>query len=104
MLVVVCLLCGLWALAVTLSGGGRFQIGALRVSSTSPGAPLLVALVTGLLAWALTLTGAGGDGHRHRAPTFIAILTVLAIGLNVMVQATPPPPANVFTCYHDQPL
>jgi len=30
-LVVVCLMCGLWALIVALSGGGTFHLGSLRV-------------------------------------------------------------------------
>ena len=103
-LVVVCLMCGLWALIVALSGGGTFPLGPLRVSSTSARNPLLLALASGLLAWALALTTSETDSHRrHRGPVLVAMLTLLAVGLNVMLQAQPALP-NEFTCYHDQPL
>src|SRR5688572_16990176 len=97
-------MCGLWALIVALSGGGTFHLGPLRVSSTSARNPLLLALASGLLAWALALATSENDSHhRHRGPVLVAMLTLLAIGLNVMLQAQPALP-NEFTCYYDQPL
>ena len=108
MLLAVCLLLGLWSLFITLSGGGGLQLGGLRISSSSPRNPLLIALVTGLLAWFLALTGSTGDDRVHRGPhrgtMFITLLTLLVIGLNIVMQATPPSPPGVFTCYNDQPL
>ena len=102
-LVGVSLVCGLWALILALSGGGAIYLGSLRLSSSSARNPLLLALASGLLAWALALTTDRESRHRHQGPMFVTVLALLAIGLNVMLQAQPAPP-NEFTCYYDQPL
>ena len=104
LLLAVCSLCGLWTLVITLSGGGELVFGSLRISSSSPRNPLLIALITGLLAWFLALTGRHGDHRPHRGTAFVTMLTAFVLGVNVLIQATPAPPPGVFTCYHDQPL
>jgi hypothetical protein len=103
-LAAVCLLSGVWALVLMLSGGGSVHLGTWRVSSSTARNPLLIALVSGLLAWFLALTDRSDGDRRRRGPAFVTALTLLAIGLNVMLQATPPQPSGVFTCYGDQQL
>lgn len=102
---VVCLVAGLWALAVTLwGGGGAIHLGGLRISSNSPRNPLVIALVTGLLSWFLALTSDRNERRPHRGIAFVAMLTLLVVGMNVILRATPPPPAGAFTCYQDWQL
>ena len=103
-LLAVCLVSSLWALAVTLRSGGDLQFGGLQITSNSPRNPILIALIAGLLAWFLALTGSRDDDRPHRGTVFVTLLTLLAIGSNILMQATPPPPPGVFTCYSNLPL
>lgn len=102
---VVCLVAGMWALAVTLwGGGGAIHLGGLRISSNSPHNPLVIALVTGLLSWFLALTAGSDQRPPHRGIAFVAMLTLLVAGVNVLLRATPAPPPDAFTCYQDWQL
>jgi len=92
-----------WAYAVTLSGGGVMHLGPLSVSSQSARNPLLVAVVCGLLGWAVSLRP-GATPPPRRGVRYAMALLALVIGLNLLLQVQPSPPEGVNACLFDLPL
>ena len=95
-------LTGIWAALLCLTGGFHLDLGIIRISSRAPRSPLLLSLVSGLLAWAVSLNGerraivrGAGIGRYLR---FGALMVVMTAGLNVLLMTAPAPPPEVHNC------
>jgi hypothetical protein len=113
MLLVLCAAATLWAVAVTWRGGFFIRLGALRVSSRSPGNIILIAVLSAIGVWRLSFPGRAGTLReewawwRRQASTAVAVvwrgvralrplasavtIAVVGVALDVYQWAGPPP-------------
>jgi len=108
LLVVVSVAAALFTIALA-RGGFRVDLGPLRLSShASPATPLIIALVTGLGAWALRLARNPGPavpaaGILRRA-RWALLVSALVVGLNSFFMLAPPPAPGTNNCVYVRPL
>jgi hypothetical protein len=94
-----------YAALIAMSGGANTSLGFLHITSRSPFRPLLLAAACGLVAWALSLARTADEAReapRPRAFTFVALLALMVVTLNILLLAQPPPPPPPFNgCFFD---
>ena len=101
-LVVLCALTTLWSVVLLLTGGFHVELGPIQISSRAPRLPLILAIVSGVAAWAMSMDGTArpvvrgtGLGRRIR---FALLVCALSAGLNAVLMTSPAPPLDVNNC------
>jgi hypothetical protein len=94
-----CAVTGAWTVLLLLTGGFFYQIGPLRLSSQAPRTPFVIALVSGLTAWAMQLTAnRSARALPESRVRRVGLLSSLILGLGVMFLFQAAPPTNVNNC------
>ena len=105
-LTALCVCAAIWAIVIWVTGGGAVPLGPFRLSSQSTRNPLLLSLVSGLMAWAVSMLDetAGGPARLGRGARFVVLIGLMALGLNVLMLAQPAMPTDKDFCITDNPI
>ncbi|HEX5110428.1 MAG TPA: hypothetical protein VFV95_18385 [Vicinamibacterales bacterium] len=94
------------AIALALTPGFELHAGPLRVSVHSPRHLLMLAVVSAIAAWAVSLAQGDDEGPPgpRRWGRFAALSGLMVVGLNVLMLAQPSMPTDKFYCMEDRPI
>ena len=99
-----CALSALSSFIVAVSGGFRYERGALHLSAHSIWEPLVISITCGLMAAAIRMTGTGRASGGGRGVRFAAALLCLVVGLDLLLQHQPATSPTENLCLFDYPL